>query len=122
MIIEHNGDIYSCDHYVYPDFRLGNMMETPLIELAGSEQQQKFGSDKFDRLTEYCKTCDVRFACNGDCPKHRLAHTPDGEPGLSWLCKGYKMFMHHIDPAMQTMARLLRENRPAADIMIMMTR
>ena len=121
MIIEHNGDIYSCDHYVYPDFRLGNMMETRLTELAGSEQQQKFGSDKFDRLTEYCKTCDVRFACNGDCPKHRLVHTPDGEPGLSWLCEGYKMFMHHIDPAMQTMVRLLRENRPAADIMGMMS-
>ncbi len=117
MVIEHNGDIYSCDHFVYPDYNLGNIMDTPMTELASLEKQEKFGSDKLDKLTEYCKKCDVRFACNGECPKHRFAHTPDGEPGLSWLCESYKMFLHHIDPYMKTMAQLLREKRPCADIM-----
>ncbi|QHI70011.1 anaerobic sulfatase maturase [Tichowtungia aerotolerans] len=117
MIIEHNGDLYSCDHFVYPEYYLGNMMDTPMTELISQEKQLKFGSDKLDKLPKQCLNCDVRFACNGECPKHRFMQTADGEPGLSWLCAGYKMFMHHIDPYMQTMARLLREQRPAAEIM-----
>lgn len=117
MIIEHNGDLYSCDHFVYPEYNLGNMMETPMVELANQEKQLKFGSDKLDTLPKQCLSCDVRFACNGECPKHRFLQTADGEPGLNWLCAGYKNFMHHIDPYMQTMTRLLREQRPCADIM-----
>jgi len=117
MIIEYNGDIYSCDHFVYPDHNLGNILETPMSELASQEKQIQFGSDKLDKLPKQCLHCDVRFACNGDCPKHRFMHTADGDPGLSWLCEGYKMFMHHIDPTMKTMTQLLREQRPCADIM-----
>jgi uncharacterized protein len=120
MIIEHNGDIYACDHFVYPDYRIGNLMETPLPDLAASEKLRKFGSDKFDQLPEYCRKCDVFFACHGECPKHRFIKTPTGEPGLNWLCAGYKQFMHHIDPYMRTMAQLIRNERPAADIMAML--
>lgn len=117
MIIEHNGDLYSCDHFVYPEYRLGNILETPMSDLATSPQQQQFGSDKFDKLPQYCKDCDVFFACHGECPKHRFINTPTGEPGLNWLCEGYKHFMHHIDPYMKTMCQLLRENRPCSEIM-----
>ena len=119
MILEHNGDIYACDHFVYPDFLIGNILETPMDDLAASDKQRQFGNDKFDKLPEYCRKCDVMFVCHGECPKHRFITTPDGEPGLNWLCEGYKMFMHHIDPYMRTMAQLIRSNRPAADIMAM---
>ena len=87
--------------------------------MAASEKQRKFGSDKYDKLPEWCRKCDVMFVCHGECPKHRFIHTPTGEPGLNWLCEGYKMFMHHIDPYMRTMAQLIRSERPAADIMEM---
>lgn len=117
MIIEYDGGLYSCDHFVYPDYYLGNITETPMTELVTQEKQITFGSNKLDKLTKQCLNCDVRFACNGDCPKHRFAQTTDGEAGLSWLCESYKRFLHHIDPYMQTMAQLLREQRPAADIM-----
>jgi len=117
MIIEYNGDIYSCDHFVYPDYNLGNILETPMSELAQTEKQIQFGDDKLDKLPKKCLSCDVRFACNGECPKHRFMYTTNGEPGLSWLCEGYKMFLHHIDPYMKTMTQLLREQRPCAEIM-----
>jgi uncharacterized protein len=118
MIIEHNGDIYSCDHFVYPENRLGNIMETPMGEMAHSPQQEKFGNDKRDKLPDYCrKQCPFYFMCHGACPKHRFISTPGGEPNLSWLCEGYKAFFSHIDPYMKTMAQLLREQRPCADIM-----
>ena len=120
MIIEHNGDVYACDHFVYPDFLLGNILDTPVLDLANSEKQRTFGSDKFDRLPGYCRTCDVFFVCHGECPKHRFIHTPDGDPGLSWLCEGYQMFFRHITPTMQQMAGLLRAGRPAAGIMQML--
>ncbi len=119
MIIEHNGDLYSCDHFVYPEYYLGNILETPMSELVRKEKQIQFGSDKLDKLPKQCLSCDVRFACNGACPKHRFMHTTNGEPGLSWLCEGYKMFFHHIDPYMKTMAKLLREQRPCSEIMSM---
>ena len=90
-----------------------------MTELAHSEKQKKFGNDKFDKLPEWCRKCDVMFVCHGECPKHRFITTPTGEPGLNWLCEGYKMFMHHIDPYMRTMAQLIRSERPAADIMAM---
>jgi uncharacterized protein len=119
LAIEHNGDVYSCDHYVYPEYRLGNIRNTPLAELVDSPRQQKFGTDKSSTLPKYCRECPVKFACNGDCPKHRFGHTPDGEPGLSYLCKSYRRFFSHIDPSMKTMAALLQNGRAPAEIMTM---
>ena len=117
MAMEHGGDLYSCDHFVYPEHKLGNVMETKLAEMAGSAQQRKFGRDKNDTLPRMCRTCDVRFACNGECPKHRFARTPDGEAGLNYLCAGYKHFFHHIDPYMRFMAAELQAGRPPANVM-----
>ena len=120
LAIEHNGDVYSCDHYVYPEYRLGNILDTPLNELVGSPQQTQFGQDKASRLPRYCKKCDVRFACNGECPKHRFLRTPDGEMGLNYLCAGYKHFFNYIDPYMKTMTQLLEARRAPAEIMNML--
>jgi uncharacterized protein len=117
LALEHNGDLYSCDHFVEPAYRLGNINETHLIELVASDQQLKFGQDKFDTLPQYCLKCDVRFACHGACPKDRFITTPDGEPGLNYLCAGYQLFFHHIDQPMQLMVRLLRQNRAPAELM-----
>jgi uncharacterized protein len=117
LALEHNGDLYSCDHYVEPDYLLGNIQETPMIELVASEKQRKFGQDKLDTLPRYCMECDVRFACHGGCPKNRFIDTPDGEPGLNYLCAGYKAFFHHIDQPMRYMANMLRMNRAPAEIM-----
>ena len=119
LAVEHNGDLYSCDHYVYPKYRLGNLMNQNLGEMARSAQQVKFGADKSDLLPRFCRECNVRFACNGECPKHRFIKTSDGEDGLNYLCPAYKQFFNHIDPHMKMMARLLREGRAAADIMAM---
>lgn len=117
LAMEHNGDLYSCDHYVYPQYRLGNVMNQSLGAMVDSPQQVKFGKDKKDSLPRYCRECPVLFACNGECPKHRFIHTPDGEPGLNYLCAAYKNFFTHIDPAMRQMSRLLNAGRPAAEIM-----
>jgi uncharacterized protein len=117
LAIEHSGDLYSCDHFVYPENRLGNIMESALAALAGSAQQQEFGEAKESTLPRYCRECDVRFACNGECPKHRFLTTPDGEPGLNYLCAGYKMFFHHIDPYMRFMASELAAQRAPANVM-----
>ena len=117
MALEHNGDLYSCDHYVYPENKLGNILEQPLAALVNSVQQRTFGLDKRDSLPRYCRDCDVRFACNGECPKHRFILPPDGEPGLNYLCAGYKRFFHHVDPYMKFMANELRHQRPPANIM-----
>ncbi len=118
MAIEHNGDLYSCDHFVYPESKLGNIMERPLESLVRSKQQMKFGLDKLDTLPRYCRDCDVRFACNGECPKHRFIRTPDGEEGLNYLCAGYKLFFHHADPYMQFMASELSQQRAPANVML----
>jgi uncharacterized protein len=117
LAMEHNGDVYACDHYVYPEYRRGNIMETPLKELVAAPEQRKFGQDKSDTLPRYCRRCEVRFACNGECPKHRFLKTPDGEWGLNYLCAGYKRFFTHIAPYMQTMTQLLQERRAPAEIM-----
>jgi uncharacterized protein len=117
LAIEHNGDLYSCDHFVYPETKLGNITESGLEQMVSSPQQEKFGLEKRESLPRMCRQCDVRFACNGECPKHRFLTTPDGEPGLNYLCAGYKHFFHHIDPHMQFMAAELRAGRPPADIM-----
>jgi uncharacterized protein len=117
LAMEHTGDLYSCDHFVYPENKLGNIMGNDLEQMTGSEQQRKFGLDKRDSLPRMCRTCDVRFACNGECPKHRFLNAPDGEPGLNYLCASYKHFFHHIDPHMRFMAAELRAGRPPAGIM-----
>jgi uncharacterized protein len=116
LALEHNGDLYSCDHFVEPRYLLGNIGETQMTELVASERQQKFGHDKLDTLPSYCQECEVRFACHGGCPKNRFVETPDGEPGLNYLCAGYKAFFHHIDEPMRIMADLLRRNRAPAEI------
>jgi len=117
MALEHNGDLYSCDHFVEPAHLLGNILQAPMIELAASEKQRRFGQDKLDSLPRYCRECDVRFVCNGECPKNRFMTTPDGEYGLNYLCEGYKAFFKHADPAMKIMANLLRQGRYADEIM-----
>jgi uncharacterized protein len=117
LAMEHNGDVYSCDHFVEPRHRLGNLLETPLTELVGSEQQKQFGIDKRKSLPHYCRECPVLFACNGGCPKDRTDLTPDGEAGLNHLCEGFKAFFIHVDEPMRLMARLLGQRRLAAEIM-----
>jgi uncharacterized protein len=117
VALEHNGDMYSCDHYVEPEYRLGNIRETPMGKLVASKKQRAFGQHKLDSLPKYCRECEVRFACHGECPRNRFITTPDGEPGLNYLCAGYKRFFNHITPAMNTMAGLLRRGRFADEIM-----
>jgi uncharacterized protein len=117
LAIEHNGDLYSCDHFVEPDYLLGNINEQHMVELVASPAQRKFGQDKLDALPQYCRDCDVRFACHGECPKNRFIETPDGEPGLNYLCAGYKHFFHHIGYPMQVITGLLRRGRPASEVM-----
>jgi uncharacterized protein len=111
LVLEHNGDLYSCDHFVEPRYRLGNILETPLAELVGSGQQHQFGIDKQNTLPEVCRACAVRFVCNGGCPKNRL------EAGMNYLCEGYKAFFQHIDEPMRYMAAELKAKRPPANIM-----
>ena len=120
LALEHNGDLYSCDHFVEPWYLLGNIKEQSMIDLVASEKQRRFGLDKLNTLPLYCQKCSVRFACHGGCPKNRFIETPDGEPGLNYLCTGYKAFFEHIGQPMRTMAELLRRNRAPADIMLML--
>jgi uncharacterized protein len=117
LALEHNGDLYSCDHFVEPDYLLGNIMEKSIGELAASEKQYRFGQDKRDTLPKVCRECDVFFACRGECPKNRFLTTPAGEPSLNYLCKGWKAFFRHIDFPMQILAGLIRRGYPASEIM-----
>jgi uncharacterized protein len=117
LALEHNGDLYSCDHFVEPHNRLGNVLETPLAELVAAPLQRKFGADKEATLPRSCRECSVRFVCNGGCPKERFALTPDGKAGLSFLCAGYKRFFAHVDPAMKFMAAELKARRAPANVM-----
>jgi uncharacterized protein len=117
VALEHNGDVYSCDHYVEEDYRLGNIAEgRPLLDLVMSPRQRAFGEAKLRTLPEYCRRCDVRFACNGGCPKDRFRTTPDGEPGLHYLCAGYRRFFRHVDQPMRLMAGLLRRGEEAVGV------
>ncbi len=115
LALEHNGDLYSCDHFVEPDYRLGNIADLPIMELAKSQRQRDFGAAKETTLPQYCRDCEVRFVCNGECPKNRFITTPDGEPGLNYLCAGYRRFFNHIDPVMKRMAAEVQAGRPAAN-------
>ena len=117
LAIEHNGDLFSCDHFVEPDYKLGNILETPLLELANSDRQLEFANAKSKTLPQYCLDCEVRFVCNGECPKNRFVETPSGDPGLNYLCEGYRAFFNHIDPWMKKMATEFKANRPVANVM-----
>lgn len=118
LALEHNGDLYACDHFVEPQYKLGNIQEIPLVEMVGSEKQRQFGLAKRNILPRHCRECKVRSVCNGGCPKNRVLRTPDGEPGLNYLCRGYKAFFTHIDRPMRVMAGELRSGRPPANIML----
>ncbi len=120
LALEHNGDLYSCDHFVEPKYLLGNIKQKHMIELVASDKQRQFGLNKRDSLPRYCRECEVRFACHGECPKNRFIETPDGEPGLNYLCAGYKAFFIHVDKPMRLMAELLRRNRAPAEVMLVL--
>lgn len=122
VAMEHNGDLFSCDHFVYPKYKLGNLMNRSLGEMVNSPQQQKFGNNKLDTLPTYCLKCSVRQFCHGECPKHRFIRTPQGEPGLNYLCGGYKKFFSHIVPYMRMMEELIHQRRPPAEIMTILAR
>jgi uncharacterized protein len=115
LALEHDGSLYSCDHYVYPQYRLGNIAETPMRDLLWTERQVEFGQMKKDSLTSQCRGCTYRFACNGGCPKHRFARARDGEDGHNYFCEGYTMFFRHTDERLRAMARALASGRPAAE-------
>lgn len=117
LALEHNGDLYSCDHFVEPKYFLGNINQDHMLELVSSDQQRKFGNDKRDTLPQYCLDCEVRFACNGGCPRNRFIETPDGEPGLNYLCVGYRSFFNQVDHPMRIMADLLKQGRYADGVM-----
>ncbi len=105
-VIEHNGDFYSCDHFVDVEHCLGNIIEAPLVELLESPAQRAFGKAKLETMPQYCQKCKVRDMCNGGCPKNRFIKTPDGEPGLNYLCAGYKRFFTHCLPFVSEVAAL----------------
>ena len=116
-VLEHNGDLYSCDHYVEPKYLLGNIHKTHMLKLVASPEQYKFGQDKQDSLTKQCQSCKVRNWCNGGCPKDRFAISRDGEPGQNYLCTGFEKFFMHVGPVFNTMAQLLRQRRAPAEVM-----
>ncbi|RPI17057.1 MAG: anaerobic sulfatase maturase [Lysobacterales bacterium] len=115
--LEHNGDLYACDHYVEPRYRLGNIHERHMLELVASPAQRKFGVDKRDTLTAQCQRCEVRPVCNGGCPKDRFATSQEGEPGHNYLCEGLFHFFTHTRPAMRHMADLFAGGRAPAEVM-----
>ncbi|HEU0027199.1 MAG TPA: anaerobic sulfatase maturase [Ktedonobacterales bacterium] len=120
LALEHNGDLYCCDHFVEPAYHLGNIRQTHMLELVASDRQRAFGLAKRDTLPRYCRECAVRFACHGECPRNRFISTPDGEPGLNYLCAAYKAFFTHIDRPMRLMADLLRQGRYADEVMALL--
>jgi uncharacterized protein len=122
LVLEHNGDLYACDHFVEPDYFLGNIQDQHLIELVASPRQVKFGRDKHDTLPRTCLACDVRFACHGECPKNRFIPAPGGEPGLNYLCAGLKAFFHHAGFPMKIMAGLLKRGHEAREVMAVLER
>ncbi len=122
LALEHNGDLYSCDHYVEPGHLLGNIMETPLEQLVDSAEQRAFGLAKMDRLPDACTDCIVRFACQGGCPRNRLVEQDDGGPDMNYLCEGYKAFFTHVDKPMNVMAQELRFGRAPSNVMQTLSR
>ena len=117
LVVEHNGDVYSCDHFVYPEYRLGNIATDELATMYRSSEQQAFGRDKRDALPMECKRCNYYFLCRGECPKHRFEYAKNGEPYMNVLCEGYKMFFRHTDPYMRYMKTLIEKGEPASKVM-----
>ncbi|HIK19465.1 MAG TPA: anaerobic sulfatase maturase [Leptolyngbyaceae cyanobacterium M33_DOE_097] len=117
VALEHNGDLYACDHFVEPNYLLGNIQQTSIAEMVGSDRQQQFGQTKLTALPSYCQSCEVRFACHGECPKNRFLITPDGEPGLNYLCADYKQFFKHVNEPFKILATLMHKGLPATEIM-----
>jgi uncharacterized protein len=115
--LEHNGDLYSCDHFVEPDYLLGNIHQTHMVELMAKPEQRRFGQDKRDTLTTQCQDCKVRHLCNGGCPKDRFITSKAGEAGHNYLCAGLEAFFMHTGPAFSAMAQLLQQNKAPADVM-----
>ena len=118
-VIEHNGDLYPCDHFVYEDYKIGNVLDTDLRTLMNSSKQVKFGISKRNGLPQKCLRCRWFFACHGECPKHRFNKTDKGETGLNALCEGYEMFFSHIAPYMEEIKKLLTSGKPASGVMDM---
>jgi uncharacterized protein len=119
LIVEHNGDVYSCDHYVYPEYRLGNLRSDGLAAMIDSTRQLEFGRAKHETLSAQCRSCAHLQLCWGGCPKHRFLVSRDGEAGQSYLCEGYVHYLGHVTPWLNTMAALLRSGRDASEIMRM---
>jgi uncharacterized protein len=117
VALEHNGDLYSCDHFVEQKHFLGNILDNPIGALVASEQQRTFGGAKQTDLPQYCRDCEFQFACHGECPKNRFVATPDGEPGLNYLCAGLKAYFAHVDRPFRMITELLRRGLPATQIM-----
>ena len=117
LVLEHNGDVYACDHFVYPEYRLGNVQNAPLPDLARKSRNTGFGNAKETTLPLRCRECSVLAACRGGCPKHRFTRTINDEPGLHYLCDGYKKFFHHIGKYMRAMTQLLENGLPVTYIM-----
>ena len=116
-VMEFNGDVYSCDHFVFPEYKLGNIYNEPLASMMYSDKQLKFGADKFNKLPKQCRECDVLFACNGECPKNRFSYDKYGEWGLNYLCAGYYKYFKHVEPYMDFMKKELLAKRPPANVM-----
>jgi uncharacterized protein len=116
-VMEFNGDVYACDHFVYNEYKLGNIYTQTLTEMLYSERQLKFGTDKYNTLPSQCKQCKYLFACYGECPKNRIIKTKDGECGLNYLCEGYYSFFEHVAPYMDFMVTELINDRTPANVM-----
>ena len=116
-VMEYNGDVYSCDHFVFPEYKLGNICDNTLTEMMYSERQRAFGQNKYRSLPQQCKSCQYLFACHGECPKNRFSETAQGEPGLNYLCQGYYRFFEHVAPYMDFMKRELTAHRPPSNVM-----
>jgi len=117
MVMEFNGDVYSCDHFVFPEYKLGNIKTHTVVEMAFSEKQLQFGQNKRDSLPTQCRECEYLKLCRGECPKNRILKTPNGESGLNYLCQGYKKFFRHSHPYMEFMANELYFHRSPANVM-----
>lgn len=116
-VMEFNGDVYSCDHFVFPEFKLGNIRTQTLTDMMYGERQGAFGRMKYESLPMQCKECEFLFACNGECPKNRFCKTVDGERGLNYLCEGYHRFFRHVAPYMDFMKNELMHKRAPANVM-----
>jgi uncharacterized protein len=116
-VVEHNGDFYSCDHYVSPEYKIGNIFEQTLAEMVEDPRQREFGKNKWTSLPRYCRECEVLSMCNGGCPKDRVINTPDGEAGLNYLCAGLKRFFTHSKPYLKRFAELVEAGEPGEKLM-----